>query len=145
MKGIRGKMFVLAAALVPLSLTSTSAPSADWLTFGHDPQRTGWAFEESTLTVQNVFELELKWKAQLKNEQRALSALTAPVVASGVVTPSGIKTLAYVAGSSNHFFALDADNGAVIWTRTFEVHALAKDADFWSCPNGITATPTIGA
>ena len=23
--------------------------AGDWLTFGHDPQRTGWAFEETVL------------------------------------------------------------------------------------------------
>ena len=27
---------------------------ADWTTFGHDPQRSGWAFEETTLSPANV-------------------------------------------------------------------------------------------
>jgi glucose dehydrogenase len=90
---------------------ATSLYAADWLTFGHDPQRTGWAEAEKKLTPQNVGGLELKWKVQMKNEPKSLTALTAPLVASEVTTPQGIKTLVYVAGSSNHFFALDAENG----------------------------------
>ncbi len=122
---------------------SASLCAADWLTFGHDPQRSGWAFEETTLTAQNVPELELKWKVHVKNEPRSLTALSAPVVASEVNTPQGTKTLVYVAGSSNHLFALDAQNGSIVWSRTFETYAVPKNQDHWLCPQGINATPTI--
>src|SRR5438445_6593172 len=104
----------------------TSLYAADWLTFGHDPQRSGWAVEEKILTVQNVSGLELKWKVQVKNEPKALTALTAPVIASEVTTPQGIKTLVYVAGSSNSFYALDAENGNIVWSRTLETYATAS-------------------
>jgi outer membrane protein assembly factor BamB len=117
--------------------------SADWPTFGHDPQRSGWAFEETTLTPENVGQLELKWAVQVKNEPRSLTALTAPVVASEVNTPQGIKTVVYVAGSADHFFALDAENGNTLWSRIFDAHVLPKDEGMWLCPNGLNATPTI--
>ena len=61
----------------------------DWPTFAHDPQRSGYAFEESTLDVHNVGQLELKWKVQVKNNATSLTALTAPVVAAGVDTSRG--------------------------------------------------------
>src|ERR1700704_1329952 len=80
---------------------------ADWLTYGHDPQRTGWAFEESTLTPENVPNLGLKWKSKLKNEFYRLSALTAPVVASGIATSRGVRNVVYVAGITGTVFALD--------------------------------------
>ena len=115
----------------------------DWPTFGHDPERTGWAFEESTLTPANATQLELKWKAQAQNRPRSLTALTAPVVASGVVTARGIKTLVYVAGSSDHLFAFDASNGALVWSVNFHTHVLPKDEGMWLCPNGVNATPVI--
>lgn len=117
--------------------------AADWPTFGHDPQRTGWAFEEDELSTKNAGELELKWKAQLKNEPKSLTALTAPLVAEKVVTLKGVKTVVYVAGSDNHFFALDAADGSEIWSRDFENHVLPKDEGMWLCPNGINATPVI--
>jgi outer membrane protein assembly factor BamB len=135
--------FGLLETLMMWSFTIYPAGAADWPTFGRDPQRSGWAFDESTLTIKNASSLELKWKTQVKNTPRALSALTAPVVASGVVTSAGIKTLVFVAGTSNNIFALDAETGNVVWSLEFDVHILSKDSDIFQCYNGITATPTI--
>jgi outer membrane protein assembly factor BamB len=122
---------------------SASLYAADWLTFGHDPQRSGWAGEEKQLTIENVAGLELKWKAQVKNEPKSLTALTTPVIASDVTTPQGVKTLVYLGGSSNHFFALDAETGYVAWSRTFKSYVAPVKEDFWLCPQGINATPVI--
>ncbi len=118
-------------------------PAADWLTFAHDPERSGWAFAETKLSVENVSGLALKWKTAVKNEPKSLTALTAPVVASNVTTPGGIKTLVYVAASSNHLFALDAETGGQVWSRTFDTASTPKNEDMWLCPQGINATPTI--
>lgn len=137
------KALLLLRGVILFGLVSGSLGGADWTTFAHDPQRSGWAFEETTLRRDNVAHLELKWKAQLKNEPRSLTALTAPVVATDTSTPQGIKTLVYVAGSSDQFFALDADNGNVVWSRAFDTHVLPKNEGMWLCPNGINATPTI--
>ncbi len=117
--------------------------AADWPTFGHDPQRTGWAPEETKLTVENVKDLELKWSIQLDNLPLALNALTAPVVARDVVTPSGIKTLVYSAGSSNHLFAIDVSTGTLVWQKTFQSFVKAKEESFFLCPNAVNATPVI--
>lgn len=116
---------------------------ADWLTFGHDPQRSAWATGETKLTPRNAKDLELKWSVQLDNVPLALNALTAPVVARDVVTPSGIKALVYIAGSSNHLFAVDAATGKVEWQRTFQSFVTAKEDLYYLCPNAINATPVI--
>lgn len=129
--------------LVAVFLAAQCAYASGWPTFGHDPQRTGWAFGEDTLSPANVGSLELKWKTQVKNVPKALTALTAPVVATRVTTPEGVKTVVYVAGSSNHLFALDAATGKIIWSRTFETDSKPVNADFWLCPQGINATPVI--
>jgi outer membrane protein assembly factor BamB len=121
--------------LIILSLASSFA--GDWLTYGHDPQRTGWAIEESKLSATNVARLTLKWKAKLHNESYRLSALTAPVVAGGVV---------YVAGITGTAFALDAETGKPVWSHTFKTRALPGTGLYqgtFLCPNGITATPVI--
>ena len=135
--------FVYGQLLAVLFLVCTPPYAADWPTFGHDPQRTGYAFEEEAFSVQNVSGLELKWKTQVKNEPKSLTALTTPVVAEGVATLKGVKTLVYVAGSDNHLYALDASDGSVVWSRDFENHVLPKDSGMWLCPNGVNATPTI--
>jgi outer membrane protein assembly factor BamB len=131
---------ILAAIVISLS---TVLGAADWPTFAHDPQRSGYAFEESNLDVHNVRQLVLKWKVQVKNEPKSLTALTAPLVAEQVDTPGGIKTVVYVAGSDNHFFALDTANGNIIWSRDFEIHVVPKDEGMWLCPNNVNATPVI--
>ena len=77
----------LPAALFAWFFLANPLFAADWLTFGHDPQRTGWAVNEVTLTPQNVNGLELKWGVRLKNEPLSLNALTTPVVATDVTTP----------------------------------------------------------
>src|SRR5690348_1942306 len=129
--------------LILLLLNSCLFLQGDWLTFGHDPQRSGWAPEETKLTTETAKDLELKWSIQLDNLPLALNALTAPVVARDVVTPSGIKTIVYVAGSSNHLFAIDASNGKLLWQRTFQSYVTAKAESFYLCPNAVNATPVI--
>ena len=132
------------AILISLAVCEIgSAQSADWPTFGHDPQRTGWAFEETTLSQNNVAGLVLRWKVRLKNEPRSLVSLMTPVVAGDVGTAQGNKTVVYVAGSSNTFFALDAEKGDLIWSQVFESQLLPKEKGFWLCPNALNATPTI--
>jgi outer membrane protein assembly factor BamB len=126
-----------------LLLSAACCLRADWLTFGHDPQRSGWATEETKLTLQNAKDIELKWSVQLDNVPLALNALTAPVVARDVVSPAGVKTLVYVAGSSNHLFAVDAVTGSVVWRRTFQSYVSAKAESFYLCPNAVNATPVI--
>lgn len=123
-----------------------SMRAADWPTFGHDPQRTGWATEETSLTTQNVTGFELKWKTHVQNEPKFFTALTAPVVATDVETSTGKKSLVFVAGSSNNAYALDEATGNIVWSRSFSSRVLPGTGPFqgtWVCPNGLNATPTI--
>ena len=120
--------------------------AADWLTFAHDPQRSGWASEEKTLSRDNVSALTLKWKAKLPNESSHLSALTAPVVAAGVTTSHGVRTAVYVAGVKGTVWALDAETGEQLWSHEFKYRILPGKGGYqgtFLCPNGITATPVI--
>jgi outer membrane protein assembly factor BamB len=122
------------------------AMAGDWTMFGHDPQRSGWAMEENTLSPANASNLELKWKAKLKNEAYSLSALTAPVVASDIATVQGVRSVVYVAGIKGTVFALDAQTGAELWTHTFRYVVSPGKGGYqgtFLCPNGITATPVI--
>ncbi len=136
---------VNAAAALLLALPGF-APAADWLTFGHDPQRSGWAFEETKLSPATVPNLGLKWKSKLKNEFYSLSSLTSPVVAGEVATAKGVRGVVYVGGITGTVFALDAETGEEIWTHTFKAVVLPGKGGYqgtFLCPNGITATPVI--
>src|SRR5947207_4418854 len=137
---------LLQVRLLHLVAGPASCLAADWLTFGHDTQRTGWAFEETAITPANAANLGLKWKSKLKNEPYSLSALTAPVVASDISTNKGLRPVVYVAGITGTVFALDAETGDELWTRTLKYVVLPGKGGYqgtFLCPNGITATPVI--
>ena len=135
------KFLPIAGCLLP-----AVAVAGDWPTFGHDPQRTGWAKSERVLTTENVANLELKWKTRVDNEASLLAALTAPIVAIGVTTSSGVKDVVYVAGKAGGVYALDAGTGDLVWDWKPIYYALPTNTGLQGsvyCPNGVNATPTF--
>src|SRR5947209_1053637 len=88
----------------------------NWLTWGGDPRRDGWAKEETDLTHENVGQLKLLWSTKLENAARELTALTEPVVLGLQYTPKGAMDVVIVAGSSDTLTALDSDTGKTVWS-----------------------------
>ena len=139
-------MSQLTKALFWRLLLCAAASAGDWPTFGHDPQRTGWASSEKILTAANVSNLDLKWRTKLDNQAFQLASLTAPIVATGVSTSRGVRNVAYVAGNQGTVFALDTDSGDILWIRKFTTYAQPNNIGLQGsvyCPNGINATPTF--
>ncbi|MFN7997016.1 MAG: PQQ-binding-like beta-propeller repeat protein [Bryobacteraceae bacterium] len=137
---------MIARVVAGFLFAAVSALAGEWLTYGHDPQRTGWAFEETAINVANAGKLGLLWKAKVKNQSYSLSALTAPVVASGVSTTKGSRGVVYVAGIAGTLFALDAESGEELWSHHFKTAVLPGKGGYqgtFLCPNGITATPVL--
>ena len=103
----------------PVSLTLFLLPvlataQSQWLTWGHDPERTGSNPDEKILNKDNVSQLEVKWTAQISTAPKdyVLSTMTAPVVAT-VNTPQGPAARVFVVGSDNTVFAIDAGTGKI--------------------------------
>ena len=117
--------------------------ASDWLSFGGDPQRTGWAQGEKDINRTNAKDLTLLWKATLENQPRELNSLTAAVAAEWVVTPQGMKEIVIVGGASDNLFAMDAESGKLLWKKTFTPDTKPKQGPFWLCPNALNATPLI--
>ena len=61
-------------------LLAVAAQASEWLTFGGDAQRTGWAKDEKILTKDSLKNFGLQWKLHLDNEPKELSSLTVPVI-----------------------------------------------------------------
>jgi len=133
--------------------TTPQAPDGpatrDWLTYSYDPERTGWARGETTLTRENVRRLNLLWKAQLDavpNPINVHATLTDALVVGGVRTSSGAKNLVIVAGGANErnaVYALDADTGAPVWQKRYPNNQKPLQAANGLCPNNLNATPVI--
>lgn len=139
----------LAALLAPICLAlsfANGAAAGDWPTFGYDPARTGWARSERTLGLENVGNLELKWKAEVDDESEYLVSLTAPVVGTGVSTRLGVRDVVYVAGKQGGVFALDSATGEQLWDWKPTLYQLPTNNGLQGsvyCPNGVNATPTL--
>ena len=133
---------ILLVLSLPLLWLSHLA-AANWLSFGYDPQRTGWSPEETDLNTGNAASMTLIWKAHLDNQPRELNSLTAPVNVTWVTTDKGMAEIVIVGGASDNLFALDADSGKLMWKKKFEVEGKSRQEPFWLCPNALNATPLI--
>ena len=71
---VRGKL----CALLALLLAGSAASANEWLTFGHDPERSGWNRDERALSPRTVSGLKLLWQTQLPVAVKdvALASLT---------------------------------------------------------------------
>jgi len=121
-----------------------SVSGGEWHTFGGNPQRTGWAKDETKINKDNAKAMKLQWKVKLDNEFKDLNSLTVPVVAINLPTLNGFKDIVIVAGASDTVFALDADVGKVLWHKKMQIEGTPKNpAGGWLCPNALNATPVI--
>lgn len=136
---------VLVALLLPRAGSAQAPPASDWLTWGYDQERSGWNRAETTLSKENVSGLALQWSVQLPTPPReiALSTLTAPLVAEGVTTSQGRRTLVFVVGSDDTVFAMDADSGKMVWQKAFPNTLTPLQTASWLCSNTQNATPVI--
>jgi outer membrane protein assembly factor BamB len=144
---------ILLAAIACILLSTIARPAraaaqdssnpSQWLTWGHNPQRTGVTDEERTFTTGNVGRLGLAWHVQVPNEPLSLNGLTAPLVVANVATKAGTRSLVIVAGSSNHLFALDAADGSIVWKADFPVFGKPQYPSMWLCPNALNDTPVV--
>lgn len=124
-----------------------SAAAASWLTFGGDPQRSGWAKNETAITKENLKTLQLDWKIKFDNQPKELNALTVPVVIEPVYTNHGAEEYVIVGGSSDNLYAVNADSGKMVWQKHFATEAppVGLTAEgYYFCPNAVNDTPVIG-
>jgi outer membrane protein assembly factor BamB len=146
----RAHAIAISAGVVLCSWFAHAQRSAaqEWLTWGGDVERTSWNRVESALSKKTVGQLTLKWKAQIDKQvpleiESGASMLTGPLVAQGIRTPGGTKTIVYTLSAGNTIAALDAATGAVVWQRTIENTVEPGNPANWLCTNTSTATPVI--
>ena len=134
-------------AIEPLAPVTFTIPPAtnEWLTWGYDQERTGWNRAETTLSPKNVGRLKQVWSTQLQVpvDQYVLSTMTAPVLAAGVATANGPADILFILGSNDALFAVDANSGKQLWSKTFSNPQTPKKPKEWLCPGTANDTPTI--
>ena len=124
-----------------------STEAAEWPTGSFDQQRDGWQRNETKLTADNAKNLRLLWKLKTDNKPMGMQSFREPVIVAGVHTAGGVKTLAIFAGSSDAVFAIDVDNGSLVWQKDLKWSSdkpqePGQGAGF-ICNNALTATPVV--
>ena len=108
----------------------------DWLTVDHDNVRSGNASDESTISTSNVNNLKLRWSTVVDG-----SVTTQPLYVHSLLIGGQTRDITIVGTAGNTLFALDANTGAVIWSRNFG----PSTPNNWAIPDGfgIEAPPII--
>jgi len=118
MKTLPPRLSFRAAALLLFLSASCSlsqvARAYDWLQFEFNPEKTGNNTSESVVNTSNVSGLKLLFDIALPGADNPDGA---PVLLTGVTTPSGVKDLVFVQGEHGHLTAFDAHTGATVWSR----------------------------
>lgn len=108
----------------------------DWLMVDHDNVRSGNATDETTISASNVNNLHLRWSTVVDG-----SVTTQPLYVHSVQIGAQTRDLTIVGTAGNTLFALDANTGAVIWSRNFG----PPTPNNWAIPDGfgIEAPPIV--
>ncbi|HZP59926.1 MAG TPA: chitobiase/beta-hexosaminidase C-terminal domain-containing protein [Opitutaceae bacterium] len=107
----------VAAVLFSLLAAGTFAGPAyayDWLQFQFSPDKTGNNTLETAINASNVSQLKQLFKVPISDSPDG-----APVLLTGVSTPSGVRDLIFVQGYHGTTTAYDAHTGATVWSKTF--------------------------
>jgi IPT/TIG domain/PQQ enzyme repeat/PQQ-like domain len=101
-----------AAGLVLIAMPAALAVAYDWLQFNGNSQHSGNNTQETILGPSNVANLVTLFQITLPS-----TADGAPVYLSNVVTSGGTRDVVFVTTKAGHILALDASNGATIWSH----------------------------
>ncbi len=117
----------------------------DWPFYGGDAQRTGWEKSDSRITKANVKDFVLVLKRKLDNKGKGPRSLTPPVVIGNLISYRGFKELAFVAGSSDTIWSIDADMDRVFWQKQLETGGTPTKVGGASafCSGSVVATPSL--
>lgn len=130
---------VVLAALSPLAAPSASKrapakpdPSQNWLSYGHDGQLTNYL--TPGLTAASARRLRQVWTKKLDG-----GVVASPLYVSGSASAARTKDTLIAATESGSIYALQASNGALLWTRKFGVVESEASCGPW----GISSTGAI--
>jgi PQQ-like domain len=133
----------VAISLLSCCMANAQGRPIDWPSQGGDAQRTGWEKVDTRITKDNAKDFQLVLKRKLDNAQKGPHSLTPPVVIGLLISYRGFKELAFVAGSSDNMWAIDADMDRVFWQKHFDTAAGTPTAGSGPCSGGMVATPAL--
>jgi hypothetical protein len=121
--------------------------ASEWLSSSGDAARDGWQRVGSKITPKNAGKLQLLWKVKVPTKPMGMLTFREPLIVSGVKTADGVKTLAILAGAANDVYAIDAENGKVVWQTNLkwasEKPQEPGEGGGFICTNALSDTPVV--
>ncbi|HEX4487918.1 MAG TPA: PQQ-binding-like beta-propeller repeat protein [Terriglobales bacterium] len=121
--------------------------ASEWLTSSGDAARDGWQKIDGKITTKNVKKLQMLWKVKVEAKTVGMQSFREPLIVSGVKTAEGARTVAIFAAAANQVFAVDAENGKVIWKTKLkwssEKPEEPGEGQGFICTNALSATPVV--
>lgn len=136
------RTLVMALAGVCL-LSAPVGRTTNWYVFGGDSQRDGWEKDEQRFVRDDVKDFKLLWQRKLDNDKAGVGVLLPPVVLGELIGYRGFKELAFVAGSGNNLWSIDADLNRMYWFKHFD--AVSDKSTKKTCGGNLTAAPALPA
>ena len=125
----------------PFSGPTANPADIDWPTWGFVAARSGENTSETIISPATVSGLHLLWSHKI-GDSSTLYADTQPIVASNVAMNGANADIVFAGDEHGYFVALNAINGAVIWTK----HLGSQSTGCTQLPDGvfgITDTPVL--
>src|SRR5512146_1930498 len=111
-----------ASMLVVLTLSGACLAGAqigrslDWPTFGGDLARTGWEKSDTNFKKDEIAKtFQLLWKLKPAAAAKGQHALMPPIVIGTLVGSRGFKELAFISGTDDALYVIDADLKRMYW------------------------------
>src|SRR5581483_2313458 len=119
-KGVQMRAFGFFLAIIAMPAAAT-----EWLQFGFDSSHSGVNPAETSLSPANVAQTKLLYSTALPGRAEG-----APVLLTGVDTPTGTHDVLYFTINDGTLVALDAATGALLWSQhPSDTNACAMDAE----------------
>jgi hypothetical protein len=133
--------------------------TTDWYAFAGGAARDGWEPNEQRFAKDEVKDFRLLFEHYIGNTQTGVGAVLPPVVLGKLVEKPDLKELAFVAGSRNGIWVIDADVDKPYWEKRFDSDYVSRnrkkrkpvhgcDADLTAAPAlpgpGVFQSPSIG-
>jgi Bacterial Ig-like domain (group 3)/MBG domain (YGX type)/PQQ enzyme repeat len=128
-----------------LSLSVLATAQVNVYTRSYDNARTGANLQETILTPANVSPTTF---GKLFTVHTDGEIYAQPLYVSNLAIAGGTHNVVFVATMFNSVYAIDADNGAVLWTMNYGSPMIPQDVEIdqnivWSTKIGIIGTPVI--
>jgi hypothetical protein len=138
--------FIVFTFACALAAEAPVGNATNWFAFGGDSFRDGWERNEQRFSKDEVRDFHRLFEHYIGNTQTGTGAVFPPIIL-GRLTGEGFKELAFIAGSRNGLWSIDADVDKPNWEKHFDPdeanRSRKRRKPEHGCDADLTAAPAL--